>query len=85
MNTDTPVRLESILRTTAIELGLGCAVCAKPLPGSVIKAYGVPNTVSLAWYLGRAVHLARRNKINYVDAIVSISTPVRREGSDLLV
>ena len=79
------MRLERILRTTAIELGLGCAVCAKPLPGSVIKSHGVPNTVSLAWYLGRAVHLARRNKINYVDAIVScISTPTTLH-SDLLV
>ncbi|KAH6896634.1 hypothetical protein B0T10DRAFT_161139 [Thelonectria olida] len=72
MNTDSPMRLERILRTTAIELGLGCAVCAKPLPGSVIKSHGVPNTVSLAWYLGRAVHLARRNKINYVDAIFDV-------------
>ncbi|KAF4975215.1 hypothetical protein FZEAL_7972 [Fusarium zealandicum] len=73
MNTDTPVRLESLLRTSAIELGLGCAVCANPLPGSVVKSYGVPNTVSLAWYLGRAVHTARRKKTNYVDAIFDVS------------
>ncbi|KAK9776187.1 putative Hydantoinase A/oxoprolinase domain-containing protein [Seiridium cardinale] len=66
---DSPLRLESMLRTTAIELGLGCAVCANPLPGSAIKSHGIPNTVSLAWYLGRAVHLARRKKINYLDAI----------------
>ncbi|KAF5012672.1 hypothetical protein FDECE_1303 [Fusarium decemcellulare] len=72
MNTDTPLRLESMLRTTAIELGLGCAVCANPLPGSVIKSHGVPNTVSLAWYLGRAVHAARRKKSSYVDAIFDV-------------
>ncbi|KPM35113.1 hypothetical protein AK830_g11466 [Neonectria ditissima] len=72
MNTDSPVRLESILRTTAIELGLGCAVCANPLPGSAVKSHGVPNTLSLAWYLGRAVHLARRKKISYVDAIFDV-------------
>lgn len=69
-NADSPVRLESMLRTAAIELGLGCAVCANPLPGSVIKEFGIPNTLSLAWYLGRAVHVARRRKTNYVDAIV---------------
>ncbi|KAL4874959.1 hypothetical protein BJY04DRAFT_172168 [Aspergillus karnatakaensis] len=72
MNTDTPQRLESILRTTAIELGLACAVCANPLPGSAIKAHGVPNTISQAWYLGRAVHMAQRQKINLVDAIFSV-------------
>ncbi|KAH3943079.1 hypothetical protein HBH53_179370 [Parastagonospora nodorum] len=72
MHTDTPSRLEKLLRSAAIELGLGCAVCANPLPGSVIKSYGVPNTLSLAWYLGRAVHNARKNKTAYVDAIFNI-------------
>ncbi|GKU08117.1 hydantoin utilization protein a [Fusarium langsethiae] len=72
MSTDTPMRLESLLRTTTIELGLGCAVCANPLPGSVIKSHGVPNTVSQAWYLGRAVHNARRKKTSYVDAIFDV-------------
>ncbi|KAF4968199.1 hypothetical protein FSARC_4389 [Fusarium sarcochroum] len=72
MSTDSPIRLESLLRTAVIELGLGCAVCANPLPGSVIKSHGVPNTVSQAWYLGRAVHDARRNKTSYVDAIFDV-------------
>ncbi|KAJ3952841.1 hypothetical protein N0V92_010715 [Colletotrichum tropicale] len=72
MNTDTPIRLERFLRTAAIELGLGCAVCARPLPGSAIKSHGVPNTVSQAWYLGRAVHMARRRKSNYIDAIFDV-------------
>ncbi|OBR05669.1 hydantoinase [Colletotrichum higginsianum IMI 349063] len=72
MNTDTPVRLERFLRTAAIELGLGCAVCARPLPGSAIKSHGVPNTLSQAWYLGRAVHMARRKKSNHVDAIFNV-------------
>ncbi|KXH68070.1 hydantoinase [Colletotrichum salicis] len=72
MSSDTPVRLERFLRTAAIELGLGCAVCARPLPGSAIKSHGVPNTLSEAWYLGRAVHLARRKKSSYVDAIFEV-------------
>ncbi|KAF6823967.1 hydantoinase [Colletotrichum plurivorum] len=72
MNTDTPIRLERFLRTAAIELGLGCAVCARPLPGSAIKAHGVPNTLSHAWYLGRAVHMARRKKSSYIDAIFDV-------------
>ncbi|KAF4448575.1 hypothetical protein F53441_8052 [Fusarium austroafricanum] len=72
MGVDNPIRLESLLRTAATELGLGCAVCANPLPGKVIKSHGVPNTVSQAWYLGRAVHNARRKKTNYVDAIFDV-------------
>ncbi|TIC90564.1 Hydantoin utilization protein A [Colletotrichum higginsianum] len=72
MYQDTPVRLERFLRTAAIELGLGCAVCARPLPGSAIKSHGVPNTLSQAWYLGRAVHMARRKKSNHVDAIFNV-------------
>ncbi|KAL6357280.1 hypothetical protein LRP88_07438 [Fusarium phalaenopsidis] len=72
LNADSPVRLESILRNTAIELGLGCAVCANPLSGAAIKSHGVPNTLSLAWYLGRAVHAARRKKSSYIDAIFDV-------------
>lgn len=72
MSSDTPIRLERFLRTAAIELGLGCAVCARPLPGSAIKSHGVPNTVSQAWYLGRAVHMARKRKSSYVDAIFEV-------------
>ncbi|KAK1597382.1 uncharacterized protein LY79DRAFT_625149 [Colletotrichum navitas] len=72
MNSDTPVRLERFLRTAAIELGLGCAVCARPLSGSAIKSHGVPNTLSQAWHLGRAVHMARRKKSSYVDAIFDV-------------
>ncbi|KAH7027207.1 uncharacterized protein B0I36DRAFT_247777 [Microdochium trichocladiopsis] len=71
MSTDSPIRLEELLRTSAIQLGLACAVCAAPLPASAIKKHGVPNTLSQAWYLGRAVHLARRNKSSYIDAIFS--------------
>ncbi|KAH6668150.1 hydantoinase [Plectosphaerella plurivora] len=71
MSTDTPIRLEKLMRTAAIELGLGCAATARPLPGSAIKSHGVPNTISQAWRLGRAVHLARRTKTPLVDAIFS--------------
>ncbi|KAA8650855.1 hypothetical protein EYZ11_004704 [Aspergillus tanneri] len=72
MNADSPERLEKLLRTTAIELGLGCAVCANPLSGSAVKSHGVPNTISLAWYLGRAIHMARRQKSSYIDAIFDV-------------
>ncbi|XDG10198.1 hypothetical protein ABKA04_009813 [Annulohypoxylon sp. FPYF3050] len=74
MKAESPNRVESVLRTTAVELGLGCAVCARPLNGDVIRKYVVENTVSQAWYLGRAVHQARKYKRNLTDAIFS-NTP----------
>ncbi|EPE04213.1 hydantoinase [Ophiostoma piceae UAMH 11346] len=74
MSADSPERVERLLRTAAVELGLGCAVCAKPLPGNVIKKYVVPNTISQAWYLGRAVHIARRSKTSLTDAIFATTT-----------
>jgi hypothetical protein len=58
--------------TAAVELGLGRAACARPLVASIIKEYAVPNTISQAWYLGRAVHLARRSKTKLTEAIVSV-------------
>ncbi|KAL6699660.1 hypothetical protein J3F84DRAFT_189134 [Trichoderma pleuroticola] len=73
MSTDTPERLETILRTTAIELGLSCAACSTPLSGSIVKQYGIPNTLSQTWYLGRAIHQARRRKTSYIDAIFAES------------
>jgi DUF917 family protein len=60
-----------MLRATCIELGLKTSVVARPLPGSVIKEFVVPNTVSQSWYLGRAVHMARKSKTSFVEAIVS--------------
>lgn len=63
--------MERLLRTAAVELGLGCAACSRPLEASIIKEYAVPNTISQAWYLGRAVHLARRSKTKLIEAIVS--------------
>ena len=70
-------RVESLIRNTCIELGNSTAAAARPLPGDVIKKYSVPNTVSQAWYLGRAVHLARQSKLDFIEAISSI-IPVKQ-------
>ncbi|KAM6477494.1 putative hydantoinase/oxoprolinase [Trichoderma sp. SZMC 28011] len=72
MKASSPARLEKMLRTTAVELGLSCASASNPMPGSIIKSTAVQNTHSQAWYLGRAVHSARRNKTSYLDAIFAV-------------
>lgn len=73
---DSTKRVETLTRQACIELGNSTAVAARPLSGAVIKKYAVPNTVSQSWYLGRAVHLARQSKLDFIDAISTI-TPVK--------
>lgn len=41
----------------------------------MIRDFSVPNTVSQSWFLGRAVHLARQTKLDFIEAINHI-TPV---------
>ncbi|EEP81448.1 conserved hypothetical protein [Uncinocarpus reesii 1704] len=69
MDAVSNAKVENMLRAVCIELGLNTAVAATPLPGPAIKKYAVPNTVSQAWYLGRAVHMARRSKSSVTKAI----------------
>lgn len=59
-----------MLRAQCVDLGVMVAVACAPLSGRAIKQYAIPNTVSQAWYIGRAVHQARRSKANLMDAIV---------------
>lgn len=66
-------RVEGMLRAQCINLGLMAAASATPLTCDVIKKYSIPNTVSQSWYIGRAIHRARRTKTNVIKAIVSNS------------
>ena len=62
MRAESNRKAESIIRNMCIELGNSTAAAARPLSGKVIKGYSVPRTVSQAWYLGRAVHVARQEE-----------------------
>ncbi|KAI9730556.1 MAG: hypothetical protein M1834_005797 [Cirrosporium novae-zelandiae] len=73
MNAESNARVESMLRTTAVELGLMAGVTERPLMGEAVKKYIVPNTLSQSWYLGRAIHLARRIKTDLIKAIFDVS------------
>jgi len=63
--------VEKLLRKSCIELGISTSVVSRPLTGDIIKEFAIPNTLSQAWYLGRAIRMARKAKTSYVDAIVS--------------
>ncbi|PWY96126.1 hydantoinase/oxoprolinase [Aspergillus sclerotioniger CBS 115572] len=62
-------RVEELLRSQCVNLGISTAVAAVPLTCDIVKKYCIPNTVSQAWYLGRAIHRARRSKTDVVKAI----------------
>lgn len=72
-------RTESLIRTTCIELGNATGTAGRPLDGDTVKTLTVPNTLSQAWYLGRAVHLARQTKVDFIEAIVSPLSPLSSE------
>ncbi|KFG83038.1 putative hydantoinase/oxoprolinase [Metarhizium anisopliae] len=72
MGVDSAKRLETICRNAAVELGLSCACGTNPISGAMAKSVAVPNTLSQSWYLGRAVHQARRAKTSYTDAIFAV-------------
>ncbi|KHO00423.1 uncharacterized protein MAM_01201 [Metarhizium album ARSEF 1941] len=72
MGVDSAKRLETICRNAAVELGLACACGTNPISGEMVKTIAVPNTLSQSWYLGRAVHQARRAKTSYTDAIFDV-------------
>ena len=65
-------KVETMLRTLCIDLGTSAAISPAPLSGKAIKEYAVLNTLSQSWYIGRAIHMARRAKADVVDAIVSL-------------
>ena len=74
MQAESYRRVEGMLRTACIELGNATGTAGRPLSGEVMKKYAIPNTLSQAWYLGRAVYLARQKKIDFIDAIVSLES-----------
>lgn len=69
-------KLEGMLRTTCVELGNAVGVTGRPLSGKIMKEFAIPNTLSQAWFLGRAVYLARQRKIDIIQAIGNV-TPVK--------
>lgn len=61
-----------MLRSLCTDLGLKIAFSCAPLTSDMIKRYAIPNTISQAWYIVRAIHQARNSKKNIIQAIVSM-------------
>ncbi|KAB8237171.1 uncharacterized protein BDW43DRAFT_322600 [Aspergillus alliaceus] len=72
-STESNGKVEKLLRSMAVELGLMTGVSPTPLPGTLVKRYCVPNTISQAWYLGRAVRRAQQLKVDVVESILDVN------------
>ena len=66
-------KVEKIHRKAGLELGLFSQLAIAPLTVKEVKEVGTLGTTSLAWYIGRAVFQARREKRDIMKAIVSIA------------
>lgn len=64
-------RFENIVRAGCVELGLYTAVSMAPLKAYVVEKYCCLGTLSLAWFMGRAICIARQRKRNIVRQLVS--------------
>lgn len=65
-------KLEKIHRKAGHELGLFSQMVIPPLTVKQTKEVGTLGTTSLAWYIGRAVYLARQQNTSIMKAIVRI-------------
>ncbi|KAK6813026.1 hypothetical protein RU639_010778 [Aspergillus parasiticus] len=66
-------RAETMARSQCVDLGNRVALSTAPLTGAETKEYIIPNTISQAWYIGRAVYRARRSKTDMIQAIFDTS------------
>ncbi|KAE8149175.1 hypothetical protein BDV25DRAFT_6293 [Aspergillus avenaceus] len=73
LNAESNRRAETMARSQCIDLGLMVGLSTAPLTGAETKRYIIPNTISQAWYIGRAVHRARRSKSDMIQAIFDTS------------
>ena len=74
LSAESNKKVESMFRTTCVELGNSAAVAARPLNGAAVKKYAIPRTLSQSWYLGRAVYLAKKTRIDPIKAISETTT-----------
>lgn len=71
-------RGEDFLRYNVVRFGCEAAISGITLKKKELQNYGVRNTVSRCWKLGRAIKLAKRDKVNPVKVIEE------KEGGKLL-
>ncbi|KAF7558031.1 hypothetical protein G7046_g5923 [Stylonectria norvegica] len=64
-------RFESIIRAACVELGLYTALSLAPLSKSAVEEYCCLGGLSFAWFMGRAICVARKRKEDVAQALLS--------------
>lgn len=65
---DSARRMENLMRAACVELGHE-GVISMSIPGTAVRDYCCHNVLSMSWYVGRAIYLARRQKTDIIAAI----------------
>ncbi|OGM44413.1 hydantoinase/oxoprolinase [Aspergillus bombycis] len=73
LHAESSRRAETMARSQCVDLGNKVALSTAPLTGAETKKYIIPNTISQAWYIGRAVYRARQSKTDMIQAIFDTS------------
>ncbi|KAI5309509.1 hypothetical protein KEM55_003094, partial [Ascosphaera atra] len=55
----TDKMVDKILRASCVEMGCRAGTAGCPKPGMIVKQQAIANTVSLAWWIGRAAALEK--------------------------
>ena len=69
-NTPSEIALERFARATVIEMGAAGAIALAPMRGSFVKRAAIPNTISQALQLGRAVLDSQRENTDPVKTVL---------------
>ncbi|KAI5468172.1 hypothetical protein BGZ63DRAFT_399694 [Mariannaea sp. PMI_226] len=65
-------RFETIIRSACVELGLYTALSLAPVSREIVEEYCCLGGLSLAWFMGRAICLARKRKEDIVQSLLSV-------------
>ncbi|KAL4888579.1 hypothetical protein BDV59DRAFT_188487 [Aspergillus ambiguus] len=72
-NAENTRRIESMMRVLCEDLGSQAGASSNPFSGGTIKQFAVPTTISQSWYIGRAIHNARKAKTDFIEALFEVS------------
>lgn len=64
--------VEDLLRAVCVQMGQAAGIALGGLTGRQVRDHAAQQSVSLAWRIGRAVQLARVEKQDLVDGILSV-------------
>ena len=69
-HTASEIWLERLARASVVAMGAAAGIALSPMRGDFVKKYAVPDTITQAWSLGRAVFDAQAEHRDPVSAIL---------------